>query len=200
MSLDLYDRALIAKINSWTNKTDIHLYGPDETQNLIEVIADESGDKALQLPIISISRTVGYEILNPNKKVLTYDGMLMDATDTKSINLNAVPINLLYQIDVWTRYQKEADEYMRNLIFNLINYPTLKVIIPYNQANLEHNATLRIATDVLDNSSSNRLATRQFTRISIGISIDDAYLWDTRVRNVINLSGDSYVYNEIEDN
>ena len=200
MSLDLYDRALIAKINSWTNRTDIHLYGPDETQNLIEVMADESGDKALQLPIISISRNIGYEILNPNKKVLTYDGMLMDATDTKSINLNAVPINILYQIDVWTRYQKEADEYMRNLIFNLINYPTLKVIIPYNQANLEHNATLRIATDVLDNSNSNKLATRQFTRISIGISIDDAYLWDTRVRNVIRLSGDTDTYEILDDN
>lgn len=191
MSLELYDKALVAKLNSWTNNTNIHVFGPDETQNLIEVIADESNDKTLQLPIISISRSSGYEIINPNKKTLTYDGLLMDATTTKSINLNAIPISIVYQIDVWTRYQKEADEFIRNLIFNLINYPTLKVIIPYNQANLEHFANIRIATDVLDNSSNNRLATRQFTRLSIGVNIDDAYLWDARVRNVISLSGDS---------
>lgn len=191
MSLELYDKALVAKLNSWTNNTNIHVFGPDETQNLIEIIADESNDKPLQLPIISISRSNGYEIINPNKKTLTYDGLLMDATTTKSINLNAIPISIVYQIDVWTRYQKEADEFIRNLIFNLINYPTLKVIIPYNQANLEHFANIRIATDVLDNSSNNRLATRQFTRLSIGVNIDDAYLWDARVRNVISLSGDS---------
>lgn len=183
MSLELYDRALVAKFNHWTYKTDIHVYGPDETRQLIEMIADTTGDKPLTLPLISISRSSGYEIINMNKRVLTYDGLMTESNVKHSISLNAIPINILYQVDVWTRYQKEADEYMRNIIFNIINYPTLQIDIPYNKSNLVHNSSIRLATNVTDSSGSNKLVPHQFTRLSIGISIDDAYLWDARVRN-----------------
>ena len=187
MSLELYDRALVAKINNWTYKTDIHVYGPDETRQLIEMIADTTGDKPLTLPIISISRSSGYEILNMNKRVLTYDGLMTESNMKHSISLNAIPINILYQVDVWTRFQKEADEYMRNLIFNIINYPTLQIDIPYNKANLVHNSSIRLVSSVVDSSSSSKLVPHQFTKLSIGISIDDAYLWDARVRNNLML-------------
>jgi hypothetical protein len=95
-------------------------------------MADETGDKPVKLPILSISRPGGYDIQNGNKKRLTYDGMMYDATETRSVTLNAIPIGITYQIDVWTRYFKEADAFMRNLIFNIINFPMLKVVIPYN--------------------------------------------------------------------
>lgn len=190
MGVYLYDEALLAKIKNWTESANVHVYGPNESRRLIEVMADENGDKPIQLPIISISRVGGYDIINSNKKVMTYDGLMYDANKDKSIMLNAIPINVSYQIDVWTRYFKEADAYMRNLIFNIINFPMLKIIIPYNKDSraIEHNAAIRIITDVVDNSDDNRLSIGEFTRLSIGISIDDAYLWDTRVRDNISIT------------
>ena len=88
------------------------------------------------------------------------------------------------------RYFEEADAYMRNLIFNIINFPKLSVIIPYNSDSItiEHNSSIRIVTDVLDISSERRLVPGQFTRLAIGISIDDAYLWDTRIRDNISIN------------
>lgn len=65
---------------------------------------------------------------------------------------------------------------MRNLIFNIINFPMLRIIIPYNDRNIPHNSAIRIITGVMDTSEDNRLSIGQFTRLSIGISIDDAYL------------------------
>ena len=192
MSASLYDEALIAKLKNWTENTSVHIYGPNEAKRLIEVLADETKDKPIKLPIISISRVGGYNILNANKKRLTYDGMMYQSTQEKSISLNAVPIQINYQIDVMTRYLKEADAYMRNLIFNIINFPNLDVVIPYNSDSIQihHNSAIRIITDVLDNSNDNRLSIGQFTRLSIGISIDDAYIWDTRIKDNLSISFD----------
>ena len=188
MALTLYDTSLISKLENWTSKTNLHLYSVTDTRKLIETIADEKNDSSIKLPIISIIRQAGYEIINPNKKVLTYDGLLLDANEKKSLNLNAIPINITYQIDVWARKFEEADSYMSNLVFNLINYPTLQITIPYNNSNIIHNATIRIATDVFDSSDINRLSIGQYFRLSVGINIDDAYIWDTRVRDVLSLS------------
>lgn len=190
MGAYLYDEALVAKVKNWTENTDIHLYGPNEYRRLIEVIADETKDKPIELPILSISREDGYEILNPQKQPLTYDGLTLSAHKEKSLILNAIPISLKYKIDVLTRYEKEADAYMRNLIFNIINFPTLPITIPYNSdsaKDIVHNSFIRIVTDVANTSDQGRLSIGQFTRLTIGISIDDAYLWDTRVRDNISI-------------
>ena len=190
MGAYLYDEALVAKVKNWTENTDIHLYGPNEYRRLIEVIADETKDRPIELPILSISREDGYEILNPQKQPLTYDGLTLSAHKEKSLILNAIPISLKYKIDVLSRYEKEADAYMRNLIFNIINFPTLSITIPYNSdsaKDIVHNSFIRIVTDVANTSDQGRLSIGQFTRLTIGISIDDAYLWDTRVRDNISI-------------
>jgi len=187
MGVYLYDEALTAKIKNWTEDTNIHIYNPNESRRLIEVMADENKDQPIQLPILSITRIGGYDILNSNKKRMTYDGLMYDSTLEKSVTLNAIPININYQLDVWTRYYKEADAFMRNLIFNIINFPVLQITIPYNGRNIPHKSAIRIITDVVDNSDDNRLSIGQFSRLSIGISIDDAYLWDTRIRDTISI-------------
>jgi len=193
MSTKLYDDQLIKKLKSWSQKTKIQVYGPEETRRLFEVIADETDDKPIKLPIICLRRLGGYEILNPNKKPLTYDGMTKDATVEKSLQLNGIPINIPYQLDVYTRYYEEADAYMRDIVFNVINHPTFEVDIPYNDAHIVHNANIRIASNVEDNSGiPERLVPGQFTRLTVAISLDDAYLWDARVRN-------NYLIDEVID-
>lgn len=184
MGAHFYDTALVKKFQKWVENTQVSLLGPEETRRLFEIAADKSNDSALQLPLICIRRISGYTILAKNKKPLTYDGKMLQSTIQRSISLNAIPIDLRYQVDVFTRYYKEADEYMRNIIFNLVNFPMLQVEIPYEGIDIQHDSSIRIVSEVEDNSAINeRLSLGQFTRLSLGISIDDAYLFDARVRD-----------------
>lgn len=188
--VNLYDEALLAKLNKWTEKTELHIYGPEETRRMLEVIADNTNDKPIKLPIVCLRRKGGYTILNINKKPLTYDGLVIkgDVEERTAMVLNAIPISIQYQLDIYTRYLKEADAYCRDFIFNIINHPNVQVVVPYNDANFVHNSTIRVSADVEDNSNiPERLITGQFTRMSLSLDIDDAYLWDTKVRKNIEL-------------
>lgn len=208
--VNLYDEALLAKLKRWTEKTDIHIYGPEQTRQMLEVIADTTNDTPIKLPIVCLRRKGGYTILNTNKRVLTYEGLAIKTDDeTKTIDkddenknlmvLNAIPISIQYQLDIYTRYLKEADAYCRDFIFNIINHPNVQVVIPYNNANFVHNSTIRVSADVEDNSDiQERLVVGQFTRLSLSIDIDDAYLWDTKIRKPIEIGIDSSI-NDYEE-
>ena len=195
MSVYLYDEALVSKIKYWTEKTQIHVYGVDEIRDLFQVIADENKDKPITLPILTITRPKGYTIINSNKQPTTYNGIrVIQGQDTASM-LAKIPINIQYQFDVYTRFQKEADMYMRNLVFNIINYPTLSINIPYRDINFRHNANIRITSDVMDTSNNSvKLFNGQFTRLSVTVNIDDAYLWDLRVANNLSIEDANILY------
>ena len=195
MSVYLYDEALVSKIKYWTEKTQIHVYGVDEVKELFQVIADETGDKPITLPILTISRPKGYTIVNKNKNPTSYNGIrVIQGEDTASM-LAKIPINIQYQFDVYTRFQKEADMYMRNLVFNIVNYPTLSINIPYRNINFSHNGNIRITSDIMDTSNTSvRLFNGQFTRLSVTVSIDDAYLWDLRVANNLSIEDGNVLY------
>lgn len=185
MSLYLYDEALTKKLKNWTNDA---IYSPIETRRLFEGIADMSNDAPIKLPIVCLSRRGGYSITNPNKKPLTYDGGVISRGSNYSVQLNAIPINIPYRIDVYARYLKEADAYMRDIVFNVINHSTLTVTIPYENENYEHRANIRIAGDVEDNSDiPERLISGQFYRMTLDINIDDAYLWDVKLRSTVSI-------------
>ena len=185
----LYDESLLQKLKYWIGDNNIHILGPNDTRRLWEITADIENDNPVSLPLITLRRSGGYTINVKQKRPITYDGYTRGATLEKSVQLNAIPITVDYQIDVYTRYLNEADEFTRNLIFNIINYPTLTVQIPYENMGLTHHAQIRITSEVEDNSDiPERLIPGQFTRMTIGIDIDDAYLWDVRVRNNVNLS------------
>lgn len=183
MSTKLYDDALVAKLRGWTQNTKIHVYGPDDARQLFETIADEQGDTPIKLPIISLTRGGGYEIQNINKRPVSYDGFTQRATEDKSLQINMIPISIPYQLDVYTRYYAEADAFMRDLVFNFINHPTFEVVMPYNNAQTKHTANVRINTQVENNSNiPERMVVGQFTRLTLQLVVDDAYLWDTRIR------------------
>lgn len=200
MSVYLYDEALIRKLKSWTDNTQINIYGPDDTSRMFEVIGDNTKDSPIKLPIISLRRSAGFSILNPNKKPTSYDGMRLFSTpdDSMMVKLGMIPINIPYQLDVYCRYLKEADALARSLIFNIINHPTLEIIIPYNDINIVHNANIRIESDVEDNSGiPERFVAGMFTRLTMQISIDDAYLWDARPRENLSIEFNSV---DVEEN
>lgn len=184
MAVNYYDTALLNKLKAWTNDTQLSITGPNETSRLFSLLADEGKDSKIKLPLISLSRKGGYRVVQTAKRPLSFDGMTLNSTVDKAMQLNAIPISIEYQLDVYTRYLQEADEYVRNIIFNTINYPNLQVVIPYRDVNYVHDSNVRLNPDIQDNSNiPERLIAGQFTRLSLSLYIDDAYLWDVRIRD-----------------
>lgn len=190
MAVRFYDEALLKKFQKWTADTQVQLTGINETRRLFEVVADKTNDKPIQLPLIALSRNGGYTIQEKYKQPRSYNSnefiRMQDANSGAS--LNAIPIGISYQIDIYARHLAEADEYARNIVFNIINYPKLNIEIPYEDSGLTHDANIRLITDVEDNSDiPERLISGQFTRFTIGIDIDDAYLFDVRIKDNLSI-------------
>lgn len=188
MAIRFYDEALLAKIKGWVLDNKMTITGVDETRRLFEYKADVTDDNPISLPLITLRRLSPVTISNINKRGLTYDGMRLRSSDNFSSQINAIPVSIDYQIDIYTRYLDEGDEYVRNFVFNLINYPKVKILVPYNDANYEHWSSIKLKSDIQDNSDiPERLIPGQFTRFSLGITIDDAYLFSVPIRRNIEI-------------
>jgi hypothetical protein len=188
MAVRFYDEALLQKLHKWAANSPLTITGVNETRRLFEVIADSTNDRPIKLPLIALSRNAGYAISNKYKQPLSYNANTLTQTAETGTKLNAIPIRIPYQIDIYTRYLEEADEYARNIIFNIVNYPKLTVEIPYMDSGYTHDANIRLTTDLDDNSDiPERLIPGQFTRLTLGIDIDDAYLFDVRVKDNLSI-------------
>lgn len=191
MSTALYDKALVEKIKNWTTTAKINVLGVNETSRLFEIIADTTDDEPVTLPMITLSRNRGFNIINDGttKRALSYEGVAIDhkvynkgtsEAYSTSPSIQAIPVSISYQLDVYTRYAEEADILVRNLIFNIINYPGFEIEIP-NSNGFKHTARITLNDTVEDNSDiPERFVSGNFTRLSLVISVDDAYLWDVR--------------------
>lgn len=194
MSVYLYDEAFIDKLRNWTKDTQIQVFSPDDTKRLYEVIADKNNDKPIELPIICLRRQTNLNITNQGKRPLTFDGMTLAQSQEVAIKLNAIPMTINYQLDIYTRYMKEADEFLRNLTFNIINYPKLTIKIPYNGFDVYHNGFIRMSEEVNNTSDiPERLVNGQFTRYTFNIMIDDAYLWNIKEKGNLSITGGIYI-------
>lgn len=188
MSIKLYDDALLTKLRNWTRDTSVIVTGVDESTRLFSAIADSTNDKPIQLPLISLSRPGGFTIEEKYKQPKSYNGAKVAYTEARSAKLNAIKISIPYRIDVYARYQAEADEYIRNIVFNIINYPVVTIDIPYHDLGISHNSNIRIFSDVEDNSDvPEQLISGQFKRYSLDLIIDDAYLFDVKVKDNLRI-------------
>lgn len=196
MAVRFYDDALVKKITGWVRDPKMKITSPDETRRLFEYYGDIRDDKPIDLPLISIRRDRSIEIKQTNKKTLSYDGVHFESNAqvidgkyiSRTLQLNAIPITINYQIDIYTRYAQEADEYMRNFVFNIVNFPQLTIEIPYNSSNIEHHSNIRLVSTVEDNSDiPERLVAGQFTRFTIKLYIDDAYLFSAPIKDNIKV-------------
>lgn len=188
MSVRLYDDALVKKIKNWVKDEKVRILSPDETLELFQKTANDKNDEPISLPIISLARSREVDLDHPHKKMMTYDGMMLDATIDKSLQIDAIPMTLNYQLDIYTRYKYEADEYMRNFVFNLVNHPKVKVVLPYNDINYTHYSNVKLVPTIEDNSDvPNRLVSDQFTRWTISFTIDDAYLFSLPYKSNVHI-------------
>ena len=180
MSVTLYDRALLRKIQYWVKDPNITILGVDQSTDLFKYRLDMNNDKPLSLPLISLSRDSRIGINSTTKRPLSYDGLKVESANMKTNQLNAIQISIRYQLDVYTRYDEEAQEYMRNFIFNFINYPKVDLEIPYNNSKLIMNAYRSIDNEYNDNSSvPEKLVRDQFSRQTLSFTLTGS-LYDYR--------------------
>ena len=178
MSIRYYDEALVDKIKRWVKDPNLQIIKPEESTRLFEMVADENKHQPLSLPLISISRDRSIERINTQKQIKTFQGF--NQSDKESINIpaNVIPIKVGYQIDIYTKGMIEADEYVRNFVFNFINYPRMKINIPYNNLNVEHVVDLRLDSNIADNSDiKEHLFSDEFVRFTLKINLEGAYLF-----------------------
>ena len=199
MAISYYDDAIIEKLKKWipdTNK--LRVLDPDDTKRLFELKADDTNDAPVQFPFITLSRNKDLEILGNIKQLKSFDGINVIAPferkDTiipeKSALLNVIPVKTTYQINIYTKFKYEADEYVRNFLFKLINNPQIVVNIPYNNMELKHTANLRVFETVSDTSDiSQRLFPGQFYRWTIQLELQDGFLFNVPYKSNWRFAG-----------
>lgn len=195
MAVRFYDEALKNKIQDWIKDPNIKVLSPNDTTRLFQLKADETNDKPITLPLISLSRDSEVRIRNANKRVMSFDGVRVRAIDNetkeeinpgRAYKLNAIPVAITYQLDIYTRYYEEADEYARNFLFNLINYPKLTIEIPYNNVSLTHDSNINLNSSIEDNSEVPlKLFSDQFYRWTFTLTIEDAYIFSVPLKENI---------------
>ena len=104
MSASLYDKVVTEKIKGWVVDPNLTVLDPDETARLFQKVADIKDDKPISLPLIAISRDRDIELPETAKKPLSHMGKTFTVSNGTVDHLNAVRINLGYQIDIYTRY------------------------------------------------------------------------------------------------
>jgi hypothetical protein len=130
--------------------------------------------------MVALSRNKDIKILQTTKTNRSFDGLrlIKGNEKEKAVLFNVIPIQLDYQLDIFAKTYEEADEYLRNFLFKLINNPTIMIDIPYNGAQLRHIANLRILDTVSDTSDiTERHFVGQFTRWTIQFELHDGFLF-----------------------
>ena len=181
MAISYYDEAITQKIKGWlADSSKLRVLSPDESTRLIQLQAEDSEDQPLKLPLISISRNKDIEIESAIKQNKSFDGLVIGkgATGTSTIHLNVIPVKTTYQLDIYTKKRLEADEYVRQYLFKLINNPQIIIEIPYNNYIVKHTANLRVLNTVSDTSDiSTHIFPGQFYKWTIQLELQDGFLF-----------------------
>ena len=184
MAINYYDEAITQKIKNWlADSSKLRVLSPDESSRLIQLAADDSEDKPLKLPVIAISRNKDIELESAIKQNKSFDGFILhkDETTSTTVHMNVIPIKTTYQLDIYTKKRIEADEYVRQYLFKLINNPQIIVEIPYPHEDncvLRHTANLRVLNTISDTSDiPTHIFAGQFYKWTIQLELQDGFLF-----------------------
>lgn len=181
MAISYYDEAITQKIKGWlADSSQLRVLSPDESTRLIQLNAEDSKDQPLKLPLISISRNKDIEISSTIKQNKSFDGLIIgkDEKTATTVHLNVIPIKTTYQLDIYTKKRIEADEYVRQYLFKLINNPQIIIEIPYNNYKIKHTANIRVLDTVSDTSDiSTHIFSGQFYKWTIQLELQDGFLF-----------------------
>jgi hypothetical protein len=181
MAISYYDDAVTQKIKGWlADSSKLRVLSPDESSRLIQLNAEDSNDQPLKLPLIAISRNPDIEIESAIKQNKSFDGLIInkDNVNATTVHMNVIPIKTTYQLDIYTKKRIEADEYVRQYLFKLINNPQIIIEIPYNNYLVKHTANLRVLNTVSDTSDiATHIFQGQFYKWTIQLELQDGFLF-----------------------
>jgi hypothetical protein len=181
MAINYYDEAVTQKIKGWlADSSQLRVLSPDESTRLLQLQAEDTNDQPLKLPLIAISRNRDLDIESTIKQNKSFDGLIIgkDATTATTVHLNVIPIKTTYQLDIYTKKRIDADEYVRQYIFKLINNPQIIIEIPYNNYRVRHVANLRVLSPVSDTSDiPTHVFAGQFYKWTIQLELQDGFLF-----------------------
>lgn len=193
MAISYYDEAITQKIKNWlADSSKLRVLSPDESNRLIQLAADDSNDKPLTLPVIAISRNKDIELESAIKQNKSFDGYILSKDDTTAttVHMNVIPIKTTYQLDIYTKKRIEADEYVRQYLFKLINNPQIIIEIPYNNYIVRHTANLRVLNTISDTSDiPTHIFPGQFYKWTIQLELQDGFLFSIPQKNGWRFAG-----------
>lgn len=182
MGIRFYDEAIVEKIKGWISDPNLLVLKPNEVSRLWQIRDNQKNDEPLTLPLIAISRDSNINVSVTTRRPLTFNGVKVDGTPLKTLHLDGIPVDINYQIDIYTKEYEAGDEYLRSMIFNLVNHPTMYVHIPYNGSDIQHVCNLRLDNSVIDNSDiTEKMFPDQFTRWTLKVTANDAYLFNAPI-------------------
>lgn len=187
-SLKLYDISLTSKLKSiFTNVT---YASPDEA---LESSSDDKSD--INFPMISLYRLDNPPIFterynNPS----AFRGRMNSYTQSGYRNIMTLPVNLSYQIDLWSSTRDELDTMYCELLFYLVRYPNIEINIDSGTHNFPINITDAESLMDFDDENSSRTY-----RMSITLEVPDAVLFYLKDYSVPNFSDNdgNITYNPI---
>ncbi len=181
MAISYYDEAITEKIKGWlADSSNLRVLSPDESTRLFQLIADDKKDQEITLPIIALSRNKDIEIESTIKQSKSFDGYILkkDINTATTVHLNVIPIKTTYQLDIYTKRQIEADAYIRQYLFKLINNPQIIIEFTYNNYIVKHTANLRVLSTVSDTSDiSTHIFPGQFYKWTIQLELQDGFIF-----------------------
>lgn len=187
----LYDTALVEDLRSILDDNRIHITPPDQVFRVVGELEDDT----IEMPMISVVRS-GTSLGNSQHSMRFTGGLLsINELTLENNKIQAIPIQINYLLDVWTKHREENDNIVRELIFYYMTHPTLTVKIPYKTGGFEHNFNIFFDSNIEDNSDiSGQLEHGEYFRQTLSVYTDDAYLWKTTVNDPVFISGvDLYV-------
>lgn len=172
-----------------------------DAENVFNIIGDIENDK-IKFPIISIIRT-GWSIKDFLQEAQNNAGVLMGYLDderVKQVRLQSIPIQINYQVDIWTQNRIDNDIIARELLWFYMQRPQMVVKIPHG-LDTTHVFNVGFELDVTDNSDITEHNSRgRYYRQTLGMYVDDAYLWRSSVTNVPIISEVNYAIYDGEIN
>lgn len=160
------------------------------SESAFEIIGDLDNDN-IKFPIISLTRT-GWSMKDNHYEAQIHQGSLVDYMEPndkndkrlKQVRLQVLPIQIDYQIDIWTQNRIDNDILARELIWFYKQNPQMLVKIPHG-LNAKHVFNVAFDSDVTDNSDISEHNSRgRYYRQTFGMYVDDGYLWRSSVTNV----------------
>lgn len=144
----------------------------------------------VRFPLISTTR-LNYSIRQSD---VNFTGLRRGGYQNRESNgintfAQIIPIRIEYQMDVFTVDKRTGDELVRELIFHIMQNPTLQVDVPYD-LEMIHNFNIFLESDVVDNSDTiEHLDKGVKFRNTLSFYTDDAYLFASKKQLHGNVAG-----------